>query len=208
MKVKFIIFAVMATLILTACAPATPVVPTPDVLAVRTSAAYTVVAEFTLTAAAFTPTPLPPTETSTPEPISTDTVTATTAFTTDPTQIALGTPGELCDNFSFDPATVDVTILDGTQMTPGQDFVKTWKIKNTGICSWGADYGLIYAGYADRMSGEPVPLGTLVEVGQEVDVSVNFKAPTDIGEYTSAWQMANAKGIPFGKAVFVKILVK
>jgi hypothetical protein len=58
------------------------------------------------------------------------------------------------------------------------------------------------------MSGEAVPLGTLVEVGQEVDVSVNFKAPTAVGEYTSAWQMANAKGIPFGKAIFVKIIVK
>jgi len=206
MKLKFITFAVMATLLLAACAPATPIVPTPDVLAVRTSAAYTVVAEFTLTAAAFTPTPLPPTETATPEPTPTET--PTPAFATDPTQIALGTPGELCDNFSFDPATVDVTILDGAQMTPGQDFVKTWKIKNTGICAWGAGYGLIYAGYADKMTGEPVPLATLVEVGQEVDVSVNFKAPTAVGEYTSAWQMANALGVPFGKAIFVKIVVK
>ncbi len=206
MKLKFITFAVMATLLLAACAPATPIVPTPDVLAVRTSAAYTVVAEFTLTAAAFTPTPLPPTETATPEPTPTET--PTPAFATDPTQIALGTPGELCDNFSFDPATVDVTILDGAQMTPGQDFVKTWKIKNTGICAWGAGYGLIYAGYADKMTGEPVPLATLVEVGQEVDVSVNFKAPAAVGEYTSAWQMANALGVPFGKAIFVKIVVK
>jgi hypothetical protein len=205
MKIKFIIFVVMAALILAACAPATPVVPTPDVQVIRTSAAYTVVAEFTLTAAAITPTPLPPTETPTPQP---PTETPTVAFSTDPTQIALGTPGQLCDNFSFDPATVDVTILDGTTMTPGQDFVKTWKIKNTGICAWGDGYGLIYAGYADKMSGEPAPLGTLVAVGQEIDVSVNFKAPTKVGEYTSAWQMANAKGIPFGKAVFVKIVVK
>lgn len=194
-----------AALLLAACAPATPIVPTPDVLAVRTSAAYTVVAEFTLTAAAFTPTPLPPTETATPEP---PTETPTIAYATDPTQVALGTPGQLCDDMSFDLATVDVTILDGTAMTPGQDFVKTWKIKNTGICAWGEGYGLIYAGYADQMSGEPVPLGTVIQVGQEVDVSVNFKAPTAVGEYTSAWQMANAKGIPFGKAVFVKIVVK
>jgi hypothetical protein len=208
MKPRLVILVITAVLILAACAPATPIVPTPDVLAVRTSAAYTVVAEFTLTAAAFTPTPLPtlpPTETPTPQP---PTETPTIAYATDPTQIALGTPGELCDNFSFDNATVDVTIPDGTVLTPGQDFVKTWKIKNTGICSWGDGYGLIYAGYADKMSGEPVPLGTLVEVGQEIDVSVNFKAPTAVGEYTSAWQMANPKGIPFGKAIFVKVVVK
>jgi hypothetical protein len=206
MKVKLTTFALMAIL-LAACAPATPIVPTPDVLAIRTSAANTVVAEFTLTAAAFTPTPLPATETPlpTPEP---PTSTPTAIYATDPTQIALGTPGELCDNLSYDNATIDVTIIDGTQMTPGQDFVKTWKIKNTGICAWGDGYGLIYAGYADKMNGEPVPLGTLVAVGQEVDVSINFKAPTKVGEYTSAWQMSNAKGIPFGKALFVKISVK
>ncbi len=205
MKTKLSIIALTCILILAACAPATPVEPTPDVLAVRTSAASTVVAEITLTAVAFTSTPLPATETPVPE---LPTATATLAFTTDPTQIALGTPGELCDNFSFDNATVDVTILDGTQMTPGQEFVKTWKIKNTGICAWGDGYGLIYAGYADDMDGQAVPLGTLVEVGQEVDVSVNFKAPAKVGEYTSAWQMANALGIPFGKAIFVKIIVK
>lgn len=205
MKIKSTISILTAALILSACAPATPIVPTPDVLAVRTSAAYTVVAEFTLTAAAFTPTPLPPTETPT---IAPPTETPAPVYATDPTQIALGTPGELCDNFAFDPATVDVTIPDGTEMTPGQDFVKTWKIKNTGICPWGDGYGLIYAGYADKMSGEAVPLGALVQVGQEIDVSVNFKAPTKVGEYTSAWQMANPKGIPFGKAVFVKVIVK
>lgn len=207
MKTRTIIFVITAALVLAACAPATPIEPTPDVLAIRTSAAYTVVAEFTLTAASFTATPLPPTETLVPT-IAPPTETPTVAFAKDPTLIALGTPGELCDNMSFDPTTVDVTILDGTAMTPGQDFVKTWKIKNTGICSWGEGYGLIYAGYANQMSGKPAPLGTVVEVGQEIDVSVNFKAPTNIGEYTSAWQMANGKGIPFGKAIFVKIIVK
>ncbi|GAB4541386.1 MAG: hypothetical protein Fur002_09720 [Anaerolineales bacterium] len=195
-----------AALALSACAPATPIEPTPDVMAIRTSAAYTVVAEFTLTAASWTPTPLPPTETPMPTPLPTET--PTIAYATDPTQIALGTPGLLCDDLSFENDTVDVTIPDGTSMTPGQEFVKTWKIKNAGACTWGDGYGLVYAGYADKMSGVPVPLGVVVEVGQEVEVSVNFKAPDKIGEYTSAWQMANPKGITFGKALFVKIIVQ
>jgi hypothetical protein len=203
MKTKLPIIAITSILILAACAPATPIEPTPDVLAIRTSAAYTVVAEFTLTAAAFTPTPLPPTETPIPE---LPTASPTAALATDPTQIALGTPGALCDDMSFDVATVDVTILDGTPMTPGQEFVKTWKIKNTGSCPWGDGYGLIYS-YGEKMNGQPVPLGILVGVGQEVEISVNFKAPDKIGEYTSAWQMANAKGVTFGKAIFVKIIV-
>jgi hypothetical protein len=205
MKTRVSIFALVAAVLLAACAPATPIEPTPDVLAIRTSAANTVVAEFTLTAAMLpTNTALPPTETPTPEA---PTATATTAFTTDPTLIALGTPGALCDDFSFDLATVDVTILDGTAMTPGQEFVKTWKIKNTGNCAWGDGYSLTYS-YGEKMDGQPVPIGTVVQVDQEVEVSVNFKAPTAIGEYTSAWQMTNAKGVPFGKVVFVKIVVQ
>jgi len=204
MKNKLALITAMSILILAACAPAAPLAPTPDVQAIRTSAAYTVVAEFTLTAAAFTPTPQPATETPTQE---SPTETPATIFATDPTQIALGTPGGLCDDLSFDPATVDVTILDGTPMTPGQVFVKTWKIKNSGTCAWGDGYGLIYS-YGEKMNGQPVPLGVLVEVGQEVEISVNFKAPDKIGEYTSAWQMTNAKGVTFGKAIFVKIVVK
>ncbi len=204
MKTRYFLLPLLA-LILAACAPATPVVPTPDVLAVRTSAAYTVVAEITLTAAAFTSTPLPPSATSTPEPPPT--ATATEVFTTDPTQAALGTPASLCDNYVY---VADVTIVDGTAMTAGQDFVKTWKIKNTGDCTWGDGYGLIYS-YGEKMSGEAVPFGTVVAPGQEIDVSVNFKAPDKIGEYVSSWQMANPQGLSFGSKeniLFVKIVVK
>ena len=56
MKTKLPIIAIRGMLILAACAPATPIEPTADVFAIRTSAASTVVAEFTLTASAFTAT--------------------------------------------------------------------------------------------------------------------------------------------------------
>ncbi len=205
MKARLLCVTLIAMLLLAACAPATVPPPTVDINSIRTSAAHTVVAEFTMTAAVISPTPAPPTQTSTPES-PTATIT-TTPIVTDPTLIAQGTPGALCDSMTFDPATVDVTIPDGSQMTPGQEFVKTWKIKNNGTCAWGDGYGLIYS-YGEKMSGQPVPLGTVVEVGQEFNVSINFKAPDKVGEYTSAWQMANALNVPFGKAVFVKIVVK
>ncbi len=204
MKARLLILAITAVLALAACAPATPVEPTPDVMAVRTSAAYTVVAEFTLTAASWTPTPLPPTETPIPP---TPTETATQVFTTDPTQAALGTPAALCDNYAY---VADVTIPDGTTMTPGQEFVKTWKIKNTGNCTWGEGYSPIYS-YGEKMSGAAVPLAVVVAPEQEVEVSVNFKAPANIGEYVSVWQMVNPKGISFGSKenlLVLKIVVK
>jgi hypothetical protein len=201
MKTKLIATLLFTILFMNACAPATTPAPTPDVNAIYTAAAYTVVAEFTLTAASFTATPFPPTETPMPEP-PTATATSAVVIATN----ALGTPIELCDSLTFG-TDVDVTIPDGTQMVPGQTFTKTWKIKNDGACGWGSGYGLTYA-YGEKMSGKPQALATLVEIGQEVEVSVELKAPDKVGEYTSAWQMTNPKGIPFGKALFVKIIVK
>lgn len=210
---KSLAFLLLGAL-LYACAPAVPIEPTPDVNAIRTSAASTVMAEFTLTAAFASPTPQLPAETPTQQTaLIPATETPAPIFTLDPTQAAL-TPDALCDDYSFDLATLDVTIPDGTPMTPGQDFVKTWKIKNTGICTWDTSYKPIFSYSSppnERMSAQPVPLAALVAPGQEVDVSVQFKAPTTPGEYTGYWQMVNGKGIPFGKKDFiliVKIVVK
>lgn len=195
--------------LLAACAPATPIEPTVDVNVVRTSAASTVMAEFTLTAAVFTPTPQPlPTETATPEFLP-PTETPVSLVTLDPTQAAL-TPDALCDDYTFDLATLDVTIPDGTPMTAGQDFTKTWRIKNTGICTWDTTYKPIFSYSSppnERMNAQPVPLAALVAPGQEVDVSVQFKAPTTPGEYKGYWQMVNGKGIPFGKKDYILVVV-
>jgi len=204
MKTKLIAVLLFIVMFMNACAPATAPAPTPDVNAIYTSAAYTVVAEFTLTAASFTATPLPPTETPMPE---LPTATETQAFTSNPTLAALGTPVALCDDYAF---ISDVTIPDDTTMTANQDFVKTWKIKNTGICTWDTGYGLIYS-HGEKMSGKPVPLSANVAPGEEVDVSVNLRAPGKPGKYFGAWKMVNPKGIPFGtkeNTMLVWIIVK
>ncbi|MBV6393191.1 MAG: hypothetical protein DCC59_08260 [Chloroflexi bacterium] len=206
---KKLLAVLLSGTLLYACAPAVPIEPTVDVNVVRTSAASTVMAEFTLTAAAFTPTPQPlPSETPTQQFLP-PTETPVSLATLDPTQAAL-TPDALCDDYSFDLATLDVTIPDGTPMTPGQDFVKTWKIKNTGICTWDTSYKAIFSYSSppnERMSAQPVPLASLVAPGQEVEVSVQFKAPTTPGEYKGYWQMVNGKGIPFGKKDFILVVV-
>lgn len=180
--------------------------PTPDVAAVRTSAASTVEARFTLTAAAFTPTPQPlPTETVTTapeEPEATPTVTsAVVAVVTN----AEGTQVELCDSVAY---VADVNVPDGTVMSPGQDFLKTWRVRNTGACPWGAGYVLAYAGYSNQMSGQFVALTEVIQPGQEVEVSVQFTAPSVAGEYLSAWTMRNPQGVTFPEIIFVKIIVQ
>lgn len=208
MKLKFTVITLILAALIAACGPsATPSEPTPDVVAVRTSAASTVVSQFTLTAAAFTPTVAPPTQQST----VTATGTATQAAVAQVTN-AEGTTVALCDKYSWDPNTLDVTVPDGTIMTPGQEFVKTWKIKNIGSCTWDAGYKLIFSYGDDELNGTAQPLAAAIAPGEEVEVSVQLKAPDLPGRYFSAWTMQNAKGIPFlgndNKAIIVQIEVQ
>lgn len=205
MKLKLTMLVMLIALLVTACGSSgTPSdEPTPDVAAIRTSAASTVVSQFTLTAAAFTPTPSEPTETSAPEATNTTAATATVPFAqvTD----ASGTVIALCDSLDF---VADVNVPDDTNMSPGQDFVKTWRVKNTGSCPWGEGYELVYAGYANEMDGQAQALTQVVQPGQEVELSVQFTAPDQIGEYLSAWQMSNPRGVTFPEAIYVRIIVQ
>jgi hypothetical protein len=180
---------------------------TPDVAAIRTSAASTVVAQFTLTAAAFTPTASLPTDetaasiTPTTQPGVTVTATQPFAQVTD----ASGTTIALCDSLQF---VADVTVPDDTRMSPGQDFLKTWRVKNVGSCPWGEGYELVYAGYEDDMAGQAQPLAQVVEPGAEVEISVQFTAPDAVDQYVSAWQLSNPAGVTFEEIIFVKIIVE
>ena len=46
----------------------------------------------------------------------------------------------------------DVSLADGTEVTAGEDAVKTWRIRNTGTCPWTGDYQLRFAG-GDQLNG-------------------------------------------------------
>lgn len=204
MKNKYPTLLLVWGLLLSACGgTATPEQPTPDVAAVRTSAASTVEAKYTLTAAAFTPTPSVPTDTPEPEATATETEVSAAVVTNEE-----GTPVELCDSLGYDVTTVDVNVPDNTVMSPGQDFIKTWLVENNGVCPWGAGYALTYAGYTDQMSGQFIAMTEVIQPGQEVEVSVQFKAPDAAGEYLSAWTMRNPQGVTFPEVIFVKIIVQ
>ncbi|GAB4503182.1 MAG: hypothetical protein Fur0043_01740 [Anaerolineales bacterium] len=200
---KQIITLTLLGLLFAACGPSEPIQPTPDVNAIHTIAAQTVIAEFTQTAqAAPTATPeIPPTE----EP----TATLEAALPVPTVTVAVDLTGATvtpipCDDSIF---VIDITVPDDTEMTPGQDFVKTWKIKNTGTCTWGTGYSVLYA-YGEKMSGVAEPLTSAVAPGEEVEVSVRFKAPDKPGQYPSTWRMANANNSPFGEFFYVRIVVR
>lgn len=100
----------------------------------------------------------------------------------------------------------DVTIPDGTVMTPGQIFTKTWKLKNSGEASWiGYNLTFINGDQMDAPASVPVPT---TPPGATVDISATMTAPKDAGNHQGSWQMTTADGEFFGQDVFVLIDVK
>lgn len=96
----------------------------------------------------------------------------------------------LCDLAHF---VKDVNIPDGTVMTPNQSFTKTWRLTNYGTCTW-SGYNLIFDS-GDLMNGtSPIAIGT-VNPGQDVELSVDLKAPASNGNYRGYWRIRNASGV-------------
>lgn len=112
-------------------------------------------------------------------------------------------PVQICDSMTF---VADLTVPDGTMMNPGQNFTKTWRIKNTGSCTWSNSYKFVFV-QGDPMGGQTQMINGSVAPGQTYDMSVPMTAPAAPGSYTSQWQMVNGQGVPFGARIWVQILV-
>lgn len=123
------------------------------------------------------------------QPTATPTPTlATPTITTPPTR----TPAPACiDRLAF---IGDVTFPDRTNVSPGAAFVKTWRLRNDGTCTWNADYALIFYG-GDGMQGRtPASIPGVIGPGQTVDVSITLVAPTGNGVYRGEWILRNGAG--------------
>jgi hypothetical protein len=89
-----------------------------------------------------TATPVPNTLTPTASPTDrpTDTPSPTRTSLPSATPTASATPTPVCTVALT--LVRDVTIPDGTTLRAGQEFTKTWRIKNVGNCAWGSAVGL------------------------------------------------------------------
>ncbi|MFZ6020112.1 MAG: NBR1-Ig-like domain-containing protein [Chloroflexota bacterium] len=107
----------------------------------------------------------------------------------------------------------DVSIPDGSEFSPGQTFIKTWRLKNTGSCTWTTSYRVVFD--SGNVLGAPPSFNLPVNVPPDglVDISVNMKAPEQLREYESYWKLQNPQGVVFGlgsradKSFWVKITV-
>jgi hypothetical protein len=114
-----------------------------------------------------------------------------------------GTDGPRCDDSLF---VEDVTIPDGMVLKPGDLFNKTWRFKNTGLCSWTTSYAIGYA-YGAVMHGSETKMPISVSPGYTVDITVKFTAPAVNCWYGSWWRLKNARGDYFGDFVYVSVIV-
>ncbi len=124
---------------------------------------------------------IPPTEI--PVPVSTAVpVTATSTYCT----------GTNLANF------VSETVPDGTSITPGALFTKTWTLSNVGTCTWTTAYSLVFDSGVQMGGPASVPLATVVPPGSSVTLSVNLYAPTVVGSYQGYWRLSTDQGVRFG----------
>ncbi|MEW6718067.1 MAG: NBR1-Ig-like domain-containing protein [Chloroflexota bacterium] len=212
--IKLINLFILLGLVVTACnLPGYSRTPTPGPNLAQTIAAQTVEARLTEIAASsggppppttqapqVPPTntlpPMLPTFTNSPMPTNTPTITST----------------PICDRVAF---VADITIPDDTEMSPGQAFTKTWRLRNTGECTWNSAYRVVFSGGEAMGAPASVQLtsGT-IGPGQTVDVSVDMVAPNAPGTYQGFWKLRNPAGMVFGLgasgevAFWVKIKVK
>ncbi len=198
--IVLLLFSIVS-LVLTACNLPTRATPTEDPNAVFTAAAQTVEAQLTQAAALASPTQ--PTLATLPP--STQTV-VTPTFTLKP-PTPTNTP--ICDLGQY---VKDISVPDGTVFAPGTAFTKTWRIKNIGVCEW-SGYSLVFDS-GDAMSGDASKAIGSVLPGQEVDLSIDLKAPSTEGTYRGYWRIRNASGvlIPIaggyqGRSFYVEIKV-
>ncbi len=100
----------------------------------------------------------------------------------------------------------DVTIPDDTKISPGQTFVKTWRVKNVGTRAWGNGFTLEFIGGVAMTEKTSIPLPA-TPPGQEIDISIPMTAPDIPGDYQGDWRMKDDQGNFFGATLWVRIVV-
>ncbi|KAF1919023.1 hypothetical protein BDU57DRAFT_490926 [Ampelomyces quisqualis] len=114
------------------------------------------------------------------------------------------------------------TIVDGSRINVGHQFVQVWTLRNPGSKAWPAGCSVRHVG-GDNMlnidnssplsqaelaeASESNVVGHPVEAGEEISFRVTMKAPQREGTAISYWRLKTADGIPFGHRLWCDIKV-
>ena len=159
------------------------------------------IAQATTTPLAPSVTPIPPTATATatetPVP-PTDTRVPPTHTPVPPTRTPVpptATLPEICYKIG---RVIDITISDGTDLKADARFTKTWRLYNSGTCSWKTDFEVYFASGNAMSAPSFVTIDQTVKPGQYTDVSIDMIAPHEIGSYAGYWRMRTSNNVSFG----------
>lgn len=147
--------------------------------------------------------------------VPTNTVQALPSITPQPlaTVAPQPSPTPTTDNCNRAKYETDVTYPDGSVLAPDTAFIKTWRLTNTGTCTWTTNYAIVFSG-GDQMGAlAATNLPGNVAPGTTVDVSVQMKSPSADGKYAGNFMLRSDSGLIFGTGashmapVFVSIEV-
>jgi len=183
------------SLILTGCNLPGQAEPTTQVDLLNTAAAQTIQAQQTSIAQTNQPNPVENTPTSTQE-LPTD---VTPSATPEPSATLAPTPTRTPETACNQAAFVSETIPDGTDFDPGEAFTKTWTLKNSGSCTWTAEYDVVFV-EGDAMNAPAAQALTSGSVapGETVKISLDLKAPVAAGRHQGDFKLRNQHGVLFG----------
>lgn len=121
---------------------------------------------------------------------------------------------------SLDAHFIRDTIVDGSKICSGQQFVQVWTLRNPGPSAWPTGCSVRHVG-GDNMlnidntrafsqaeladASESNVLGAPVQAGEEASFRVIMKAPQREGTAISYWRLKTADGIPFGHRLWCDI---
>src|SRR5688500_2700057 len=188
LKKPFPVFFIMIILVQLACnAPSGS--STPDTFAtlngLYTASVLTQQAGGTLQVSATPGLPIPTTSGTPSSPVAA----TNTSFVSNPV------PVSRCDAAAF---LSDATYADGSLVARNSTFVKIWRIKNVGTCTWTTSYAVVFSG-GDSMSGPgSAALTRNVAPGETYDLAVTLTSPGSDGRYRGYWKLRNASGTLFG----------
>jgi hypothetical protein len=179
--------------------------PTPQPESVLTAAAQTADAQLTELAEPDS------TATETPSPENTiPAVTITAAGpgeSSDPLITSTITPTAATGGVDLAEFWADVTVPDGTQFDPGEQFTKIWQLRNAGTNTWTPEYSFAFFSGAQMSGPARVSLTGNVSPGGTVDIPVDMVAPQAGGTHVGYWKMQDPASEFFDYAVFVEINV-
>ncbi len=101
---------------------------------------------------------------------------------------------------------ISETVPDNSVFSANASFNKSWRVRNTGTCTWNSNYKLVFFS-GDQMSGPSSKnFSGNFAPGETMDISVPLKAPGSAGTYTGYWKLQGDDGVNFGQLyVLIKV---